>query len=443
MSFIVAIDGPAGSGKGTITKKIAKKMNLNCIDTGAMYRCVTLALIKNNIDITDLESVNKILQDIDIKIIEEKDKQTVLLNGEDVTLEIRDNPVNTLVPKVSTIKEVRLKLVEIQREMAKTQNIIMEGRDITTVVFPNADVKIYLDAALEERARRRHEQNVEKNIESNYEEVLEEMRKRDESDKNREFGALKIADDAIIVDSTNNTIDQTVEEISSIIENARKVKELEPKIYSERPENLRKRVVRKCVKVFLKTLYRIFYRIKITGEENKQIAAQNGGYIICANHLNYLDAAAVILFSKEKVRFVAKHDLGRIGILRWLFRLFDIIPIKREAKDLEAMKRCLKALKNNEIIAIFPEGTRKGLEKNVKVKNGAAFMAIRSGKQVLPVGISGTFKLFSKININYGAPIDMEKYQIKGHDKSEEKDLQEAATKEIMDNIIMLTNEQK
>ena len=439
MSFIVAIDGPAGSGKGTITKILSKKLKLNCIDTGAMYRCVALSILRNNIELNDIDKIKEILKTIDIQIIEDKDKQTVKLNGEDVTKEIRENPVNKIVSPVAAIKEVRTKLVELQRKIAETQNIIMEGRDITTVVFPNADVKIYLDADVEERAKRRFEQNKEKNIECTYEEVLEDMKKRDEGDKNREIGPLKIADDAIIVDSTNLTQKEVVKKIEKIIKKEKKTKKLEPKIYAERPETKRKKVVRKIVKVFLRTLYKIFYRIEITGEENKTKAGKNGGYIICSNHLNYLDAAAIVLFSKEKVRFIAKHDLGRIGILRWLEHLFDIIPIKRNTQDLEAMKRCLKALKNNEILAIFPEGTRKGMQKNEKAKNGAAFMAIRSGKPVVPVGIAGSFKLFSKVSINFGEPIDMAKYKIKG----QEKDAQEAATKEIMDNIIMLTNKGK
>lgn len=439
MGFIVAIDGPAGSGKGTVTKILAKKMKLNSIDTGAMYRCVTLAIIRNNIDLNDIDKVKDLLETIKIELIEEKDRQIVKLNGEDVSREIRENPVNQKVSTVSAIKEIRLKLVELQREMAKTQDIIMEGRDITTVVFPNADLKIYMDADLEERARRRFEQNKSKNIECTYEDVLEDMRKRDENDRNKEIGALKIADDAIVIDSTNLTQDEVVKKIKKLIKKEKKTKKLEPKIYAQRPENTRKRVVRKIVKVFLSSLYKIFYRIEITGEENKQKAAQSGGYIICANHLNYLDAAAIVLLSKEKIRFIAKHDLGRIGILRWLEHLFDIIPIKRDSQDMEAMKRCIKALKNNEIIAIFPEGTRKGIEKNTKAKNGAAFLAIRTGCPVVPVGISGTFKLFSKVYINYGEPIDMSKYKVKG----KEKENQEQATKEIMDNIIMLTNMKK
>ena len=128
--------------------------------------------------------------------------------------------------------------------------------------------------------------------------------------------------------------------------------------------------------------------------------------------------------------------MARVGIIRWLEHLFDVIPIKRNTQDLEAMKRCLKALKNGEILGIFPEGTRKGMAKNQKVKNGAAFMAIRAGVPVVPVGISGSFKPFGKVRIKYGEPLDMSKYKIKG----QEKEGQEMATKEIMDNIVMLTN---
>lgn len=439
MSFVVAIDGPAGSGKGTITKILSKKLKLNCIDTGAMYRCVALELLRSNVELDNIDKINEILEKIDIEVIESKNSQTVKLNGEDVTREIRENPVNKIVSSVAAIKEVRLKLVEIQRKIAEAQDVIMEGRDITTVVFQNADVKIYLDADIEERAKRRYEQNQSKNIECTYDQVLEDMKKRDENDKNRDFAPLKIADDAIVVDTTGLNQKEVVKKITKIIKKEKKLQKLEPKIYAERPEDKRKIIVRKIVKSFLRGLYKIFYRIEITGEENKTKAGENGGYIICSNHLNYLDAAAIVLFSKEKIRFIAKYDLGRIGILRWLEHLFDIIPIKRHSQDLEAMKRCLKALKNNEILAIFPEGTRKGMEKNEKVKNGAAFMAIRSGKPVVPVGISGSFKLFTKVRINYGEPIDMVKYKVKG----QEKEMQEAATNEIMKQIVMLTKEEK
>ena len=306
MSFIVAIDGPAGSGKGTITKILSKKLKLNCIDTGAMYRCVALSIIRNNIELNDIEKIKGILDTIDIQIIEEKDKQIVKLNGEDVTKQIRENPVNKIVSPVAAIKEVRMKLVELQRKIAETQDVIMEGIDITTVVFPNADLKIYMDADLEERARRRYEQNQSKNIECTYEEVLEDMRKRDEDDKAKEFGALKVAEDAIIVDSTSLSQEEVVKKIEKLIKKAKVLKKKEPKIYAERPDSKRKRIVSFIVKGFFKGLYSIFYKVEIIGEENIEKAAKNGGYIICANHLNYLDAAAIVMFSKEKVRFIAK-----------------------------------------------------------------------------------------------------------------------------------------
>ena len=160
---------------------------------------------------------------------------------------------------------------------------------------------------------------------------------------------------------------------------------------------------------------------------------ESGGYIICCNHINYLDAAAIVLFNKRKVNFVAKEDLFTHGILMWLGHLFDAIPIKRDMQDIDAMKRCLKVLKNGELLGIFPEGTRKGMEKNMKAKNGAAFMAIKSKVKVIPVGIHGTFKPFSKVYVNYGEPIDITNFTKENLDE---------ATDIIMNNIVMLTKKE-
>ena len=168
-------------------------------------------------------TVNGILDTIDIQLKKEGDKQIVLLNGEDVSKEIRDNPVNKMVSKVSAIKEIRMKMVDLQRKMAETQDVIMEGRDITTVVFPNADVKIYLDASIEERAKRRYKENQEKGIDMTYEEVYESIKTRDENDKSKEIGALKMAEDSIVVDTTNLSIDEVVEKIIQIIKSKNKL----------------------------------------------------------------------------------------------------------------------------------------------------------------------------------------------------------------------------
>ena len=218
MSFIVAIDGPAGTGKGTIAALIAKDFGFLNVDTGAMFRSVTLAMLRENIKLEEEKRIQKLLDEIKIELEEENDKQIVLLNGEDVTKEIRTKEVNAFISEVSALPMVRRKLLDLQREIAKDKNVVMEGRDIGTTVFPNANVKIYLDASSEERARRRVRQNEEKGITMSYEEVLESVKRRDKLDSTRKLAPLKKADDAIYIDGTNLTIEETQEKIKTIIE---------------------------------------------------------------------------------------------------------------------------------------------------------------------------------------------------------------------------------
>ena len=219
MSFIVAIDGPAGSGKGTITEIICEKLNLVNISTGGAYRSVALATLQNDIQINEVDKIIELLDKINIEFKRENNKDLVYLNGKDVTRRIREKDVTNIVSKVSSIKEVRFKLNELFRKVAKDKKVIMEGRDIGTYVFPNADVKIYLDASLEERAKRRVKQNEELGIHIPYEEIKEDIRKRDENDKNKEIGALKKADDSIYIDTSNMTIEEVTNEIIDIIKN--------------------------------------------------------------------------------------------------------------------------------------------------------------------------------------------------------------------------------
>lgn len=217
MSFIVAIDGPAGTGKGTITGLISKEMGLVNIDTGATYRCVALYAIRNNIKLEETQKIIASLENIQIDMKNENGEQKVFLNGEDVSKEIRSKEVTLIVSQVSSIKEVRYKMVDIQRNLAKGKNVIMEGRDITTVVFPNADVKIYMDAKESERAKRRYKEFKEKGIDMSYEEVLKNIQVRDKNDREKEVGALKIAEDAIYLDTTDLGIEEVKEKVKNII----------------------------------------------------------------------------------------------------------------------------------------------------------------------------------------------------------------------------------
>ena len=217
MSFVVAIDGPAGSGKGTVTKLVGEKLGLINIDTGAMYRCVTLYMLRNNIKLDETEKIEKMLQEIDIQLKKENGLEKFYLNGEDVTKEIRTNEVNKLVSQVSHVVEVRENITNLSRKVAEGKKVIMEGRDIGTNVFPNANLKIYLDATPEERAKRRYLQNKENGIEIPFEEILENVKQRDYIDSTREIAPLKKAEDAIYIDSSNMSIDEVVNEIKQII----------------------------------------------------------------------------------------------------------------------------------------------------------------------------------------------------------------------------------
>ena len=217
MSFIVAIDGPAGSGKGTVTKLVAEKLGFITIDTGAMYRCVTVEALNKNIKPTEDEKIEEMMNKISIEMKNQDGNQKVFLNGKDVTKEIRTSNIDKNVSAFSALPIVRNKMTPMQREMGQNENVIMEGRDIGTVVFPNANVKIYLDASDEEIAKRRYKQNIERGMKVTYKQVLEDIKRRNEYDLHREIAPLKQAEDAIYIDSTNLTIDEVVEKIIGII----------------------------------------------------------------------------------------------------------------------------------------------------------------------------------------------------------------------------------
>ena len=217
MGFIVAVDGTAGSGKGSITKIVAERLNLIAIDTGAMYRCVALAMLEQNIKIEELDKIAELLRNIKIEFAEDANGKKVFLNGNDVSLKIRTVEVTEYASPVATIGIVREHLVNLQRKMAESIDVIMEGRDIGTNVFPNANVKIYLDASPEERAQRRFRQNKENGIDTPYEEILQNVIDRDYRDSHRKLSPLTKAPDAIYVDSTGMTVEEEAEEVIRII----------------------------------------------------------------------------------------------------------------------------------------------------------------------------------------------------------------------------------
>lgn len=212
--LVIAVDGPAGAGKSTVAKKIANRLNIEYIDTGAMYRALTLKMIKENIDMNDTNGIIRTMESTSIYF---KDNN-IYLDGIRVDEEIRENIINNHVSNIAKIKEVRENMVNTQQELSKTNNLIMDGRDIGTVVLPNANYKFFITASIEERARRRHKELINKNeFGITYEQVLTEIKERDKIDSTRKIAPLTKSFDSYEVDTTNKTIEESVEEVLSII----------------------------------------------------------------------------------------------------------------------------------------------------------------------------------------------------------------------------------
>lgn len=210
MGYNVAIDGPAGAGKSTIAKLVAKEKGYIYVDTGAMYRGLAVHFLQKGIAPEETEKIVEACEDAQVSIGYEKGAQQVYLNGENITARLRTEKVGNMASRTSAIPEVREKLLELQRGLAREKDVIMDGRDIGTHILPNADVKIYLTASVETRAKRRYDELREKGVDCDYEEIAKDIRERDERDMNREIAPLKKAEDAVLVDSSDMNIEEVV-----------------------------------------------------------------------------------------------------------------------------------------------------------------------------------------------------------------------------------------
>ena len=216
--MIIAIDGPAGSGKSTTSKLVAKKLGISHLDTGSMYRAITVHFIKNSYTLDDID-ISSVMDSIDLEISNSSGEQSVFLNGEDVTGMLRSNEVSKLVSSVSSIKEVRQKMVHIQRRVSENKSVVIDGRDIGTVVFPDAEYKFFITASIESRAQRRFDELKDSDSSVALDQIQEEIENRDHFDSTRENSPLRKAEDAIIVDTTHLDISGQVNMILEIINN--------------------------------------------------------------------------------------------------------------------------------------------------------------------------------------------------------------------------------
>lgn len=217
MSFNVAIDGPAGAGKSTIAKALAKELQFVYVDTGAMYRALAYFFLSRKADISNEEEIGEFVKEATVEIAYENGKQQVLLNGENVTSHLREEEVGNAASRTSAYPAVRAHLLKLQQDLAATQDVIMDGRDIGTCVLPKAQLKIFLTASVETRAKRRYDELLAKGEQADLSEIAAGIQERDERDMNREIAPLKQAEDAVLVDSSYMSIDEVVNTIRNLV----------------------------------------------------------------------------------------------------------------------------------------------------------------------------------------------------------------------------------
>ncbi len=408
-NLIITIDGPAASGKSTVARLLAERLGASFLDTGAMYRAVTLAAMQAGINMSDQGKLLDVLDNRKFQFVVKKNKIMVSIDGVDVTDQIRGPEVTANTQHIAEAPKMRAKLVEMQRQFAAGKDkIVTEGRDQGTVAFPNADIKFYLTAQTIERARRRakDEGRITKD---ELEQIQRAIEKRDKSDQSRTVGPLTPATDAVVIDTTDLTVEEVVEKLLGHIKN-----------HAFRKPKMRWfRLARWFCKVFCMT----FFRIRPADLEN---VPDQGPLVLICNHQSFLDPVLCGIFVKRPLYFLARDTLFK-GLFGWLIASVNTIPVKRGAADLSAMKTIISKLKEGSGVCLFPEATRTSDGRITPFKRGFGLLCRRGGAAVVPVVIDGAFecwprhkKLFSpggRIVICYGKCIPAEQVRKMGDRK--------------------------
>lgn len=388
----IAIDGPGGAGKSSLAKAVAAKLEIIYVDTGALYRTIGYYMLNHGIDPTDSVAVAAALGSFKLELTYVDGEQVILLDGVNVKDSIRTPEMSMAASHVSAIKEVRDYLLNTQRNIAKQHSVIMDGRDIGTVILPNAEVKIFLTASPEARAKRRYEELKAKGKDVSYEQVYTEMVERDKNDSTRDIAPCVPAEDAIMLDNSGMTAEETTEAVIKIIKKAQKKQ---------------KRNFYMKAHAVVAAPIRFFTRIKTHGKEN---IPKEGGYLLCSNHIAARDVILIGATCPRQVRFVGKKELFAIPVLGTLLKALGAVKLDRGGNDVAAIRKSIEIAEGGEIISIFPQGHRYPVvdPSTTPTKNGAGMVAYRAGCDVIPVFIKtkgNKYGLFKKVDIFYGKPI--------------------------------------
>ncbi len=388
----IAIDGPGGAGKSSVAKAVARELGIIYVDTGALYRNIGLFMLDSGIDPKDAEAVSANLDKFTLELKFINGRQVIFLNGVDRGDAIRTPEASMAASAVSAIPAVREYLLNMQRDTAKHNSVVMDGRDIGTVILPNAEVKIFLTASPEARAKRRFEElKVKGNTTATYESVYNEMVERDKNDSTRDVAPCVPADDAVFLDNSDLTLEGTCKKILKIIKKKSKKKN---NFYS-------------IAKPIVAPVYRLFMNVKATGIEN---IPKVGGVILCSNHIGAVDVVSIGSVSPRQLTFVAKKELFSIPLLGSIVKGLGAIKVDRGAGDVGAIKASVAAAEAGKVLSIFPQGHRfPGVDPaKTPVHHGAGLIAYHSGCDVLPVCIKikgGRYRIFRRTEVIFGKVI--------------------------------------
>lgn len=420
--FSIAIDGPSGAGKSTLADALSEKLGCIHLDTGAIYRTVALFVIESGVDPKDTESVIALIPKTDIKIEYIEGKQRMLLSGEDVTGRIRTPEISAGASAVSAIPEVRTYLLDLQRDFARKNSVIMDGRDIGTVILPNATVKFFMTASDDARAERRCAELREKGENVSLDDVKTAMAERDANDKNRKTAPAIPADDAIFLDNSGD-FDGTVKKALKIIKKTIKKKRKNQPLFA-------------FWKHLLRPIFTLIWLLNIRRPKDED---EGRGVIIASNHISALDPVYLALKLKRQVWFMAKAELGKAPLLGGLIKRFGV-TIKRGTADVPAIRKSVEILKENKAFCVFPQGTRiKGVHPSeTEFKSGVGMMAFHSKCDVIPAYIytkGYRSRPFKQIKVRYG---DIIRYDELGFESGNHTEI-ERATALIREKILALS----
>lgn len=399
MTISIAIDGHSGSGKSTLARQLAQRLGFTYVDTGALYRAVTLKILTVLGKEFTGKQLERLLENTKVSIEQGDNGNRIILDGNDVTDTIREPQVSDFVSAVASKPAVRKHLIDIQRDNARGKNVILEGRDIGTVVLPKATFKFFITASIDARAQRRLEELLEKGISISFEEVKKNLIERDDQDSTRKTSPLKKAADAITIDSSNMTAEEKLNLVAHYITNT--LQNREKKIY-----NLYKTAIRVIAK--------ILFRLEFIYEDYDSARLFSG--MVTSNHCSNLDPPLVGNALPYPLYFLAKEELcNRTESLpnRLFFNHVNMIGIDRDNPKPKSIRQVLNALKAGHSVLIFPEGTRSDDGEIKEAKTGPGMLAYRAHVPILPMYISGSFDALprhrkwikpSKITVYVGKP---------------------------------------